>query len=52
MMDEGQLAIHGWMPACLTADGLTSLAEAKGQIKKADAAEAHAEHVWKIASAQ
>ena len=38
--------------ACLTADGLTSLAEAKGQIKKADAAEAHAEHVWKIASAE
>ena len=38
--------------ACLTADGLTSLAEAKCQIKKADVAEAHAEHVWKIESAQ
>ena len=38
--------------ACLKADGLTSLAKAKGQIKTADAAEAHAEYVLKIASAQ
>jgi dihydroorotate dehydrogenase len=38
--------------ACLKADGLTSLAKAKGQIKTADAAEAHAEYVSKIASAQ
>ena len=40
------------LQACLSADGLKSISDAKGQMKDATEATAHSEHVWEISLAQ